>query len=91
MTVSDGDAGAVWVFLVRFYFVDNHGVAIFMPTVLRNVQKLDELEGICAVYALLPWAFRTFSNTLAETAEFVSIGGVPDSGKLGVFAQLSVF
>ena len=68
MTSSDGDAGAVWVFLVRFDFADNHGVANFMPTVLRNVQKLDELEGICAFYALLPWAFRTFSNTLAETA-----------------------
>ena len=61
-----------------------------MPTVLRNVRKLDELEGICAFHALMPWAFRAFSNTLAETAEFVGIGGVPDSGELGVFAQLSV-
>ena len=90
MTASDGDAGAVWVFLVRFDLSDNHGVANFMPTVLRNVRELDELEGICAFYALLPWAFRTFSDTLAETAEFVGIGGVPDSGELGVFAQLSV-
>ena len=90
MTASDGDAGAVWVFLVWFDFVDDHGVANFMPTVLRDVQKLDELEGICAFYALVPWAFGAFSNTLAETAEFVCIGGIPDSGKLGVFAQLSV-
>ena len=90
MTASDGDAGAVWVFLVRFDLADNHGVANFMPTVLRNVRKLEELEVIFAFYALLPWAFRTYSNTLAETAEFVGIGGVPDSGELGVFAQLSV-
>ena len=90
MTASDGDTGAVRVFLVRFDLADNHGVANFMPTVLRNVRKLDELEGIRAFYALLPWAFRTFFNTLAETAEFVGIGGVPDSGELGVFAQLSV-
>ena len=61
-----------------------------MPTVLRNVRKLDELEGICAFYTLLLWAFRTFSNALAEMAEFVGIGGVPDSGELGVFAKLSV-
>ena len=61
-----------------------------MSKVLSNVQKLDELEGICTFYALMPWAFRAFSNTLAETAEFVGIGGVPYSGELGVFAQLSV-
>ena len=61
-----------------------------MPMVLRNVRELNELEGICAFYALMPWAFRDFSNTLAETAEFVGIGGVPDSDELGVFAQLSV-
>ena len=75
---------------MRFDLADNHGVANFMPAVLRNVRELDDLEGICAFHALLPWAFRTFSNTLAETSEFVGIGGVPDSGELGVFAQLSV-
>ena len=90
MTASDGDAGAVWVFLVWFDFADNHGVANFMPTVLRNVRELDELESICDLHALLPWAFRTFSNALAEPSKFVGIGGVPDSGKLGVFAQLLV-
>ena len=90
MTASDCDAGAVWVFLVRFDLSDNHGVVNFMPTVLRNVRELDELEVICAFHALLPWAFRTFSNILAETADFVGIGGVPDLGELGVFAQLSV-
>ena len=90
MTASDRDAGAVWVFLVRFDLADNHGVANSMPTVLRNVRKLDDLEGICDFYALLPWAFITFSSTLAETAEFVGIGGVPDSGELGVFVQLFV-
>ena len=90
MTAGDGDTGAVWVFLVRFDLADNHGMANFMPTVLRNVRELDELEGICAFHALLPWAFRTFSNALAEPSKFVGIGGVPDSGELGVFAQLSV-
>ena len=66
LTAEDSDAGAVWVFLVRFNLADNHGMANFMLTVLRNVRELDELEGICAFHALLPWAFRTFSNALAE-------------------------
>ena len=90
MTAGDGDAGAVWVFLVRFDLADKHGVASFMPTVLRNVRELDEIEGICAFHALLPWAFRTFSNDLAEPSKFVGRGGVPDSDELVVFAQLSV-
>ena len=87
MTAGNGDAGAVWVFLVRFDLTHNHGMENFMPAVLRNVCELDEFEGICAFHALLPWAFRTFSNILAEPSKFVGIGGVPDSGKLGVFAQ----
>ena len=73
-----------------FDFADDHGVANFMPAVLRDVRILYELEGICAFYALMPWAFGAFSNTLAETAEFVCIGGIPDSGELGVFAELPV-
>ena len=90
MTDGDGDAGVVWVFLVRFDLAHNHGMANFMPAGLRNVCELDEFEGICAFYALLTWAFRTFSDALAEPSQFICIGGVPNSGKLGVFAQLSV-
>ena len=65
-------------------------LAVFAVCELVGLATGDELEGICAFYALLPWTFRTFSKTLAETAEFVGIGGVPDSGELEVFAQLSV-
>ena len=90
MTAGDGDAGAVWVFLMRFDLAHNHGMANFMPAVLSNFCELDEFEGVCAFHALLPWAIRTFSDALAETSKFVGIGGVPNSGKLGVFAQLSV-
>ena len=86
MTAGDGDAGAIWVFLVRFDLAYYHGMANFMPTVLRNVRELDEFEGICAFHVLLPWAFRTFSNALAEPSKFVGIGGVPDLGELRVFA-----
>ena len=90
MTAGDVDAGAVWVFLMMFDLAHNHGMANFMPAVLRNFFELDEFEGVCAFQTLLPWAFRTFSGALAEPSKFVGIGGVPNSGKLGMFARLSV-
>ena len=90
MTACDGDTGEVWVFLVRFELTHNHGMENFMPAVLRNVCKLDDFEDVCAFHALLLRAFRTFSDALAEPSKFVGIGGVPNSGELGVFAQLSV-
>ena len=84
LTSGDGDAGAVWVFLMRFDLAHNHGMANFMSAVLRNVCKVDEFEGVCAFHALLPWAFRTFSDALAESSKFVGIGGVPNLVELGV-------
>ena len=90
MTAGYGDAGAVWVFLVRFDLAYDHGMANFMPAVLRNVCELDAFEGVCAFHALLPWAVRTFSDALAEPSKFVGIGGVPNLGELRVFAQLYI-
>ena len=90
MTAGDGDAGAVWVFLVSFDLSYYHGMENFMPAFLRNVCELDEFEGDCSFHAMLPWAFRTFSDALEESSKFFGIGGVPNSGELGVFAQLSV-
>ena len=90
MTAGDGDAGAVWVFLVRFVLAYDHGMANLMSAVLRNVCELDEFEGVCAFHAFLPWAIRTFSDALANLSKFVGIGGVTNSGKLGVFAQLFI-
>ena len=75
---------------MRFDLADSHRMENLMPTVLRNVRELDKLEGICAFHTLMPWDFRTFSNALVDPSKFVGIGGVPDSGELGVFAQLSV-
>ena len=90
MTAEDSDAGAVWVFLVSFDLSYYHGMENFMPAVLRNVCELDEFEGVRAFHALLPWAFRTFSDALAETSKLDGIGGVSNLGERGVFVQLSV-
>ena len=55
LTTSDGDARAIWVFLVRFDLVDNHGVANFVSSVLRYIHKRDEAEGACDFHALVLW------------------------------------
>ena len=61
-----------------------------MSSVLWNVGKLDESEGVCAFHAFLPWAFSTLTDALAESAKFIGVGDVPNVCKLGVLAQLSV-
>ena len=61
-----------------------------MPSVLWNISKIDESEGVCAFHALLPWAFLTLSNALAESAKFIGVGGVPNVCKFGVILQLVV-
>ena len=90
MTTCDSDACAVWVFLVGFNLAYYHGMANFMPPVLWDVGELDEFIGVCAFHALLPWAFWTFTDALAESSKFIGIGGVPNVYKLGVLAKLSV-
>ena len=61
-----------------------------MSSVLGDVGKLDEVKGVCAFYALLPWLFCTFTDVLAESSKFIGIGGFPNVRKLGVLTQLSV-
>ena len=72
-TTCDGDACAVWVFLVGFTLAYYYGMADFMPSVLENVGELDEFKGVCAFHVLLPWDFWTFTNALAESSKFIGI------------------
>ena len=57
LTTCDGDARAIWVFLVGFDFTYHHGVANVVSSVLWDIGKLDESEGFSAFHTLLPWAF----------------------------------
>ena len=41
------------VFFVRFDLADNHGVANFSSSVLGDILKLDEAEGVCDFHALV--------------------------------------
>ena len=56
-TTCDSDARAIQIFLVRFDLADNHGVANSVLSILWDICELDELEGVRAFHALVPWAF----------------------------------
>ena len=42
---------------MKFDLVDNHGVANLFSSVLGDILKLDEAEGVCAFRALVLRAF----------------------------------
>ena len=74
---------------MRFGLTDNHGVANIF-SVLGDILKLNEAEGVCAFHALVLGAFLTLSNALAETAKFIVIGSVPNVRKLRVLTKLAL-
>ena len=78
------------VFFVRFDLADNHGVANFSSSVLGDILKLDEEEGVYAFHALVLGAFLTLYNALAEAAKFIGIGSVPNVRKIRVLMLLAV-
>ena len=83
------DSGAVRISLLWANFADNIAVANFFETVGRNVGEVNDMEGIGAVHRWFG-GVRT-SESLAETAEFFSIGGAPDVFVLGMLDELSIF
>ena len=83
------DSGAVRISFLWANFADNIAVANFFETFGRNVGKVDDMEGIGAVHRWLG-GIRTVVS-LAETAEFFSIGGAPDVFVLGMLDELTVF
>ena len=42
---------------MRFDLADNHGVENFLSSVLGDIRKIDEAEGVCAFHALVLGAF----------------------------------
>ena len=48
--------GEIRIIFVRFDLADNHGVEIFF-SILGDIRKLDEVEGVCAFRVLVLWAF----------------------------------
>ena len=53
LTTRDGDACSIGIPLMRFDLADNHGVENFFSSVLRDIFKLDDAEGVYAFHALV--------------------------------------
>jgi hypothetical protein len=83
------DSGAVRISFFWANFADNIAVANFFEMVGRNVGEVDDMEGVGAVHRWLG-GVRT-SESLAETAEFFSLGGAPDVFVLGMLDELTIF
>ena len=57
LAISNVDACSIGMLLMRFNFSDNHGVKILFSSVLRDIFKLDNTEGVCALQVLILGAF----------------------------------
>ncbi len=84
-----GYASSIWVSLFRVDFADNIAVADFFEVIRSYVSEVNDMEGVGAI----DWLFHGIcaSETLAETAEFVGIGGAPELLVFWVFDELLIF
>ncbi len=62
--------------MVIWVWTDDHCVADFLALVGWDVLVVDEEEGVGTRYPLLCWR-RAGTDVLAESAQLVSIGGIP--------------
>ena len=53
LATSNGDVCPIGIFLMRFDLAYNHGVKNFFSSVLRDIFKTDDAEGIRALYSLV--------------------------------------
>ena len=53
LATSDGDACPIGILILRFDLTYNHGVANFFSSVLRNIFKSNDAEGVRAFHSLV--------------------------------------
>ena len=87
---ADGDARAVGIALLWVDLANHFGVSDFLSTVGRDIFVADEEEGVGSL-DLLASAVGGGVDTLAESAESVGVGIVPDLVKIWVLTELTVF
>ena len=75
--------------LLRADLANHFGVSDFFSAVGRYIFEADEEEGVGAFDAFARAAGRG-ANALAESAEFVRVGLVPDLVEVWVLAELAV-
>ena len=76
MIASDGDAGTIRIIFIRSNFTHYHGVADFLSFVSRDVMIVNEKEGVSARNSF-GFGGGSRPNSLAQSSEFVGVGGVP--------------
>ena len=74
---ADCDARAVGIALLWADLVNHFGVSDFLSVVGGDIFEADEKEGVGSFYTLAS-AVRRGADALAELAEFVLVGLVPD-------------
>ena len=87
---ADGDARAVGIAFLWADLTNHFDISDFGSAVGWDVLEPDEEEGAGSL-DVLAYAVRGGSDTLAEAAEFVGVGVVPDIVKVWVLAELPVF
>ena len=90
MISADGDARAVGIALLWADLTNHFGISDFGSAVGWDVFEPDEEEGVGSLDALA-CAVGGGADTLAEAAEFVGVGVVPDLVKIWVLAEFPVF
>jgi hypothetical protein len=86
---ANGDSGSVRVIVLMSNFTADHGVADFLALVGQDVLVVDEEEGVGTRYPLLCWR-RAGTDALAESAQLVSIGGIPSCFVTWVTTKLAM-
>ena len=62
---SDGDACPIEIFFLRSDLTHNYGVVNFSSSILKDIFKYNDAEGVCAFHSLVLGAFLSFANSLA--------------------------
>ena len=86
---ANGDAGTIGVGLFRSYETDHFGVGDLFATLLWDVLISNDIEGISA-FDNLAGLGGVGADTLAEAAEFIGVGAVPDVFVGRILAELAV-
>ena len=87
---ANGDASAVEIALLWADLANHFGVSDFLSEVGGYIFEADEEEGVGSL-DLLASAVGGGADTLAESAEFVGVGIVPDLVEVWVLTELTVF
>ena len=87
---SDGDARAVGIALLWTDLANHFGVSDFLSAVGEDIVEADKEEGVGSLDTLAS-AVGGGADALADSAEFVGVGIVPDLVEVWVLTELTVF